>query len=390
MSHRPSGYTLVGYGGIGKVHAFGYQNLHFLYSELPLQPRPRWVAVGRPESCARAQAEGGFPRATTNYIEAVTDPDVDFVDCCTPNHLHAPVVMAALKAGKHVYCEKPLALNVADARAMLEAADQAQVYHQVAFNYRFIPAVMRARQLIAEGRIGDIYGFRFLYLHSSYIDKNRPLSWRLQKATGGSGALGDLGSHVLDMSRFLLGDYAAVLATTHTYIRHRPLPGAAGDEQGLVDVDDMFLCQVRLANGALGTVEASRLATGSGDDLRFEIHGSRGALQFQLMEPNWLHFFDAGAPGDPIGGERGYTRIETACRYPAPAAFPAPRSTVGWLRFHMASQYDFLCRMAGKKAIGATFVDGLRVQEIIAAIELSSEQGRWVTMAPVAADTRTT
>lgn len=376
-STRQVGVALVGYGGIGKVHTFGYQNLHFFYEKLPLRPVLNWVAVRRPETCAKALFEGGFSQATTDYAEAVTAANVDFVDCCTPNHLHAPVVMAALKAGKHVYCEKPLALNVAQARAMVKQAKRSGVHHQVAFNYRFVPAALRARQLIEEGRIGEIYGFRFLYLHSSYTDKNRPVSWRLQKATGGSGALGDLGSHAIDMSRFLLGDYQAVLATTHTYIRQRPVPGGSG-KQATVDVDDMFLCQVRLAGGALGTVEASRVATGSNDDLRFEIHGSRGALRFHLMEPNWLDFYDAKASGNPIGGERGYTRIETAGRYPAPAVFPAPRAPVGWLRFHIASQYDFLCRLAGEEAQGATFVDGLRVQEIMAAIEQSSCSSKWV------------
>lgn len=378
-SPRTTGIALVGYGGIGKVHAFAYKALALFYRQLPLHPSLAWVAVRRMESGISAQKEIGFSNLSTDYTEAVSAADVDIVDCCTPNHLHAPVILAALAAGKHVYCEKPLALDVNEARTMLRAAEEAGVVHQVAFNYRFVPAVWRAKQLIAAGRLGEIYGFRFLYLHSGYTDKARPLSWRLQKASGGSGALGDLGSHVIDMSRYLLGEYAAVSATLHTYIKTRPLP-TAPHLSGAVDVDDIFLCQVQLAGGAVGTIEASRMATGSNDDLRFEIHGSLGALRFNLMDPNWLEFYDATKPGEPLGGERGFTRIETAGRYPEPSCFPSARAPVGWLRFHIASQYDLLCRVAGQEAHGATFVDALRVQEIMAAIEKSSQTGAWVTV----------
>lgn len=377
------GVALVGYGSIGKVHTFAYRTLPFFYAELPLLPHLEYAVVHRTETIPLVQNEGGFSYVTTDLQEAVTNPRVGMVDCCTPNSLHASVVLAALQAGKHVYCEKPLALNLNEARSIVAAAEQAGVTHQVAFNYRFVPAVLRAKQLIDEGRIGSIYGFRFLYLHSGYTDKQRPISWRMQKAVSGSGALGDLGSHIIDLSRFLLGEYQAVLATLHTYIRERPVAGKPA-HMATVDVDDMFLCQVRLATGALGTIEASRMATGTNDDLRFEIHGDRGALRFHLMEPNWLEFYDATAPADPFAGERGFTRIETAQRYPTPAVFPSPRAPVGWLRFHVASQYDFLCRIVGKPAVGATFIDGLRAQEIMTAMELSQQRQTWVHLAEVA------
>ncbi|HHT28122.1 MAG TPA: Gfo/Idh/MocA family oxidoreductase [Firmicutes bacterium] len=384
MTQKKTRLALIGYGAIGKVHTYAYKVLPFHYAELPLEPVPTWVAVRRRHTGPQALREGGFKYCATDFHTAINAADTDFVDCCTPNHLHLPVAVAASKAGKAIYCEKPLARDLAEAKTMLAAVEEAGVAHQVAFNYRFVPAVIRAQQLIAAGRLGNILAFRFYYLHSGYTNPNRPISWRMQKAISGSGALGDLGSHIIDLSRFLLGEYQAVSAILHTYIKERPIaehPGATG----VVDVDDAFLCQAKLANGAIGTLEATRMATGANDDLRFEIHGALGALRFNLMEPNRLAFYDATRPGEPLGGERGYTYVDTIGNYLPPAHFPSARAPVGWLRFHIASQYDFLCRLAGLPAIGATFVDGLRTQEIMTAIALSSERGAWVDMAEVQA-----
>jgi predicted dehydrogenase len=377
LNQKQARLALVGYGGIGRVHTYAYKALPFHYAQLPLEPAPTWVAVHHDQTGPQAMREGGFTHYTTDFREAINSSETDFVDCCTPNHLHLEVALAAANAGKAIYCEKPLARDLTEVRTMLSAVEEASVTHQVAFNYRFVPAALRAQQLIADGRLGDILAFRFHYLHSGYTNPNRPITWRMQKAISGSGALGDLGSHIIDLSRFLLGEYSAVSAILHTYIKQRPLDKQSG-ALGVVDVDDAFLCQVKLANGAIGTLEATRMATGTNDDLRFEIHGTLGALRFSLMEPNHLGFYDATKPGDPIGGERGYTYVDTIGNYPPPAHFPSARAPVGWLRFHIASQYDFLCRLTGRPAIGATFVDGLRTQEIMTAIALSSERGAWV------------
>ena len=237
---------------------------------------------------------------------------------------------------------------------------------------------MRAKQLRTRGPWGDLH-FRAQYLHSGYVDPKRPLSWRLQKATGGAGALFDLGSHVIDLMRFLVGDYAAVMADIKTFITERPDPDRP-DQKGRVDVDDYSLLQVRMTSGALGVIEASRVATGANDDLRFEIHGSKGALRFSLMEPNWLWFYDGTRSQEPLGGTSGFTRIETVQRYPKPAGFPGPKFAVGWTRYHCASQYDFLQSIwdPAHQPLGATFADGVRVQAVLEAVQQASERQTWV------------
>jgi predicted dehydrogenase len=247
------------------------------------------------------------------------------------------------------------------------------------FNYRFSPAMMRARQLVEEGFLGRIFSVRAAYLHAGYVDPTRPISWRLDAARSGGGALFDLGSHVLDLIRFLLGEYESVYAVTETFIKERPLPGKPG-ERMTVNVDDLALMIVRLANGAVGTFEASRLATGTNDELRLEIHGSEGALRFNLMEPNWLYVYDARQPGEPVGGQRGFKAIETVQRYPAPAVLPGPKFSVGWMRFHIASQYDFIANLVEGRPASPDFVDGLKVQEVMEAGYISAREKRWVSL----------
>jgi predicted dehydrogenase len=289
------------------------------------------------------------------------------------------VLIAAMCAGKHVYCDKPLAMNLAEAREIVSVAQAAGVKHQMTFNYRFAPAMMRAKQLVGEGLLGRVFSFRAAYLHAGYVDPERPMSWRLDAAQGGGGALYDLGSHALDLLRFLLGEYAGVHAVTETFIRERPLPGRPG-EKAPVEVDDLILMTLRMADGALGTLEASRLATGANDELRLEIHGSHGALRFNLMDPNWLDVYDMRQPGAPIGGRRGFTAIETVQRYPAPAALPGPKFSVGWMRFHIASQYDFIASLVEDRPTSPDLVDGLKVQEVMEAAYLSARESRWVPL----------
>jgi predicted dehydrogenase len=380
MSGTPEiGIGLVGYGFIGRVHTLAYRMLPMLYDPFPARIRLAGVSAASRASVQKGIEQGGYAYGTTDWRELVARDDVQVVDCCTPNHLHREVLVAAMRASKHVYCDKPLALDLAEAREIVEVARQTGVKHQMTFNYRFVPAMMRAKQLVDEGRLGRVFSFRAAYLHAGYVDPGRPMSWRLDAALSGGGALVDLGSHALDLVRFLLGEFGSVYAVTETFITQRPVPGRPG-ETAPVEVDDLALLTVRMASGAVGSLEASRLATGTNDELRLEIHGSDGALRFNLMDPNWLYVYDAREPGAPIGGERGFKAVETVQRYPAPAALPGPKATAGWLRFHAACQYHFIASLVEDRPPSPDFVDGMKVQEAMEAAYRSAREQRWVSL----------
>ena len=373
---KPLGIGLIGPGSIGRVHLFCYDALPYFYSPSP-QVEVLGVAAASKESCKRAQALCRAPYSTCDYRELVAHSELDLIDCCAPNFLHYPIIRAALLAGKHVYTEKPLAMNEEEAKELVALAAERGLRGQLAFQYRFVPAVLRAKELIEQGALGRVIHFRAQYLHSGYLDPSRPLSWRLEKAKSGGGALFDLGSHLIDLVRFLLGDYEAVFASLPTYIKQRP----QGDGQlGQVDVDDVALLMVKLKLGAEGIIEASRLATGSEDELRFEIYGTDGALKFNLMEPNWLWFHEGSGGEEPLGGNSGFKKIATCSRYPEPSVFPSPKAPIGWLRFHLASQFDFLQSLWDDtyQSQGASFLDGLHVQEVLAAAQLAHTRGCWI------------
>jgi predicted dehydrogenase len=370
---------MVGYGFMGKTHTYSYKSVPVFYDPPPADVRLVGVCTSREETAQRAVEHGGYEFGTTDDHKLLERDDIHIINCCTPNYLHKDLLIDALNAGKHVYCDKPLAMNLAEAREIMEAAGKADVVHQMTFEYRFIPAIMRAKQLIDEGFLGEPMSFRAAYLHSGYIDPNRPMSWRLDRERGGGGALFDLGSHVLDLVRFLLGECREVFATTETFVKRRPV-SKGSDELVDVEVDDLALVQMKMENGALGTMEASRIATGTNDDLRVEIHGRDGAIRFSLMDANWLYVYNNRLEGQPIGGMKGYNRIETVQRYPEPAAFPGPKFIVGWVRFHIASMYDFLSNVVKGKPSPPTLHDGFRIQATMEAALESAERDCWVTV----------
>jgi predicted dehydrogenase len=370
------GIGLIGPGSIGKVHLYCYHTLPFFYDPAP-QYAVLGVAAHSRRSCLQAAALCPGISTTEDYRQLLARPEIELIDCCAPNYLHYPMISAALLAGKHVYAEKPLALNEEEAKQLHALALERHLKGQIAFQYRFVPAVLRAKELISQGALGSIIHFRAQYLHSGYLDPKRPLTWRLDKAQSGGGALFDLGSHLVDLLRFLVGEYKAVFASLPTFIPYRPLADGTMEK---VELDDVALLMVKMASGAQGVIEASRLAAGSEDDLRFELHGSEGSLRFKLMEPNWLWFYEGKGSEEPLGGSQGFKKIPTVARYGRPAVFPSPKAPVGWLRFHLASQYDLLRSLQDDtyQSIGATFLDGLRVQEVLAAAAASQAAGRWI------------
>ena len=376
------GIGVVGYGMIGRLHTMNYRQLRFLYPGALPALVLRAVCTSREETARAAQEEAGFGTAVTETELLVADSELDVVDVSLPNNLHRPVIEAALASGKHVYCEKPLAGTIEDARAIKDALDRApSARFGMVFQNRFFPAVMKAKEIIDEGRVGRIYTYRAEYLHTGYQNPERPLSWRLRKEEGGSGALADLGSHAIDLVRYLLGEFETVQGHLETFVTKRPIAHGAS-VKGPVTVDDVAWFRATMVGGAVGTVEASRFATGTVDHLRFWVYGEKGALHFDLMDPNYLEWFDESLAGGKYGGERGWRRIQTVQYYPD-AKVPPARSPIGWNRAHTENQYQFLKAIAEERDPSPGIVDGLRAQLVIDAVERSAAQnGRVVAVMP--------
>jgi predicted dehydrogenase len=373
------GIGLLGYGAIGKIHTCCYLQLPLLYPGKLPKIVLEGVCTSSPETADRAAGAGGFRRGFSDLGELLQQEEVDVVDCCLPNFLHKEALIRAFEAGKHAYCEKPLAVNAEEARQIAAAAARHGVQVGMTFNFRFLPALMRAKQLIDEGRLGKVYSFRAEYLHTGYQDPNRPMSWRMRKNQSGGGALVDLGSHVIDLMRHLLGEFAAVRGTVQTYIDQRPVTKNSKETE-TVTVDDAAWFEVRTRDGGIGTIEVSRFATGALDDLNVTIYGEKAAVMFRLMDANWLYFYDAARPGGAMGGERGWTRLETVQHYPG-ATIPPPRSILGWTRTHAENQYSFLQAVSQGRASHPGVLDGLRCQLIMDAVYRSAETGSWVEVA---------
>lgn len=371
--------AVLGYGMIGRVHSVNYRELPFLYPGAIPKPVLHTVCTSRSESARAAQSEAGFLRATDDFASVLADQEIDVVDISLPNMLHRPVIEQALAAGKHVYCEKPLAGTADDAREITRTVQNADARFGMVFQYRFIPAILRARALIDEGRIGRIYSFRAEYLHTGYQNPDRPLSWRMKKE-GGSGALGDLGSHVVDLVRYLLGEFADVQGHLETYVNERPAEKGSQKREA-VTVDDAAWIRARMKDGAIGTIEVSRFATGTLDDLKIEVYGENGAFSFDLMDPNFLYFYDESNPGGDYGGFRGRQRLESVSYYPG-ARTPPARGPIGWIRSHAENQFRFLEAVASGCDPVPGVEDGLRTQLVLDAAERSHGNGGAWTAVP--------
>lgn len=367
---------MIGYGGIGRVHALAYRAIPFHYSLPADTVKIVGVTTTREESARRGAAEIGCDFWTADYRELLARPEIDLVDCCVPNHRHEEIVTAAAAAGKHIYCEKPLSASVAEGRRMVQAVEKAGIKTQMTFNFRFFPAITRAVQLVQEGFLGRVFSFHARYHRASYISQAKPLSWRLNKDVSGGGALFDLGSHVLDLVYHLLGPFGSVQATLETLIKERPVAlGSA--EVGCVDVDDIALLQARMADGTLGVVEISRMGTGATNDLRIEIFGDQGAIRFSAEDPSWLEIYDVREDGQPLGGRRGFRKIETVQRYEG-AKSPDWSMAPNFVRTHAECQYQFLKAIDEDRPSTPTLADGLHIQEVMDAAIRSSEDGGWL------------
>ena len=370
---------LMGIGFMGKTHLWSVRNLPFFYKtgELGFEAEICAVCASAPERAVAFAEEYGIPHAAVSPAEMIADPTLDAIDICTPNPLHFEVAKAAVLAGKAVLCEKPLTVTAAEARALSRLAEERGVTCGTVFNNRFLAPVMRAKQLIGEGRLGRILSFEFTYKHNSCIDPDRRVGWK-QTAEGGGGTWYDLGPHAVDLLHYLCGELSFVLGKSQiAYPTHLKADGSLWD----TNADEAFYMICGTCDGAMGTVTVSKLTQGANDELTFSVHGERGSLSFSLMDPNYLNFYDATAPGSPIGGMRGYTRIECVGRYPAPASgFPAIKAPQGWLRGHLGCMANFLSAAAGNIPCTPSFDDGAYVQTVLEAALISDRERREVRL----------
>jgi predicted dehydrogenase len=365
--------ALIGYAFMGRAHSNAYRQVTPFF-EPRLTPRMKVLCGRNPEAVRKAAARLGWEESATDWREVVRRKDIHLVDVSTPGDSHAEIAIAAAKAGKAVFCEKPLANSVKDAEAMLKAVERAGVVHMVCHNYRRAPAVMLAKQLIEGGKLGEIYHYRGTYLQDWIVDPSFPLVWRLRKETAGSGALGDLVSHSVDFARFLVGEISEVTGALATFIKQRPLPDNPR-KKGRVSVDDASASVVRFENGALGTIEATRMAPGRKNFNRFEINGSKGSIAFDIERLNELQVYFRSDPGS-VQGFRTILATEPA-HHPYVKAWWPPGHALGYEHTFVHTVYDLLEAMADGKIPRPSFADGVANQRVLAAMEKASESRRW-------------
>jgi predicted dehydrogenase len=385
---------MIGYGFMGAAHSVGWRQAPAVF-DLPRAVEMAVVVGRNADAVAQAAAHWGWQESATDWRTIIARDDIDIVDIVTPGDSHAEIAIAALDAGKHVLCEKPLANTVAEAEAMLAAAERAAqrgAKSMVGFTYRRVPAVTFLRDLIAQGRIGRVQQVRAAYRQDWLVDPGMPLAWRLQKEHAGSGALGDIGAHIIDMTQFVTGQRVeAVSGVTETIVKQRPqlgsgsgLSGTAGEGYGEVTVDDVAIFAGRLEGGALASFEATRFATGRKNALTLEVSGDKGALAFDLEDLNALQFYDRTAPEDL----QGFAKIlVTEAVHPYVAAWWPAGHMLGYEHGFVHQVVDLVTAIDEGADPHPTFAEGLSVQRVLAAVEHSAENdSAWVrTDAPAPA-----
>ncbi|WP_255170818.1 Gfo/Idh/MocA family protein [Natrononativus amylolyticus] len=359
---------VLGYRFMGKAHANALARLPMFFPDAPAVERS--VLVGRDEEAlAEAADRLGFESTATDWRDVIDDVDAFYN--LGPNHVHAEPSIAALEAGTPVFCEKPLAPTLESAEEMAAAARSADVPSGCAFNYRFVPAIQYAKELLERGELGEIHHVRGRYLQDWLVDPEAPWSWRNDEEMAGSGALGDLGAHTVDLVRFLAGEVDRVSGQLKTFVDERPVEG--GDETRPVTVDDAYTAQIELESGAIGTLEASRFATGHKNDHTIEIQGSEGSLRFSLERLNELELLREG--------DRGYeTILVTDENDPYVDHWWPPGHVIGWEHTFVHENYEFLSAVESDGEFEPSFEDGLAAQRILAAIAASDERGEWVSL----------
>ncbi len=376
---------MVGYKFMGKAHSNAYRALPLFFPDR-LHPNMKLICGRNTEAVAAASTQFGWEEYSADWKDLISREDIDLIDINAPSNAHKNIAIAAAGAGKHLYCEKPLALSLKDSREMLHAAEKAGVKHMVGFNYRFAPAVMLAKKLIHEDRLGHIHHFRASFLQDWLVDPDFPLAWRLKKEIAGSGALGDLGAHLIDMAHYLIGDISEVIGQSETFIKERPLPGETGGlsaktgktaETGPVTVDDATSFLARFANGALGSFETTRFATGHRSTNSFEINGSKGSVIFDFERMNELQ----GYFTDDKNDVQGFRRVlATDPAHAFSEAWWPPGHPIGYEHTFTHAFVELMDAIQEDRQPVPNFEDGVKCQQVLEAVELSIEERKWIAV----------
>ena len=378
--------AIIGHNFMGKAHSNAWKKAP-LFFDMEAQPVLK-VACGRQAGALKEFADRwGWERCETDWKKAVRSDDVDIVDISTPTYLHHEIAMEAIKAGKHIFCEKPIALDYGQAKEMYEAAEKAGVVHFLNHNYRRVPAVRLAKRLIDEGKVGRIFHWRGAYLQSWIVDPSFPLTWHLRKETAGAGPQADLGSHSIDLARYLVGEIASVTAMATNFVTERPLPdeavagtfkgGSSGAGTGKVTVEDAAFSIVEFENGALGSFEVSRFAPGRKNYNYFEIYGEKGSILFDFERMNELQFFSTQ---DPEYAQGFRTILATEGSHDFISNWWPPGHTIGYEHAFVHGVVDFVAAIVGKKKVEPNFYDGMRTAQVIDAGLRSAASGARISL----------
>lgn len=375
---------MIGYKFMGKAHSHAYKDMPMFFPSAAAHPVMKAICGRDSTGVAQAAKQFGWESFETDYRKLLQRDDIDLIDINAPSNAHKEIVLAAAQAGKHIFCEKPLALNLADSREMLAAVEQAGVAHMVGFNYRYAPAVQLAKKLVQEGRLGQIYHFRAWFLQDWIIDPDFPLVWRLQKEVAGSGSHGDLGAHLIDLAHYLVGDMTEVIGMSETFVKDRPLAdsmtglsakGSKDAPRAEVTVDDATLFMARFANGALGSFEATRFAAGHRCTNSFEINGSKGSVKFDFERMNELSVYFTGDAAD-VQGFRRVLATDPTHAY-MDAWWPAGH-TIGYEHTFIHEVVELMEALGTGRQPAPDFRDGVKCQQVLAAVEASVAERRWI------------
>lgn len=387
MTKKRINVAMIGAQFMGKAHTNAWRRVGMFF-DLPVEPVTKVLCGKFPEELAVA-GKWGWEETSLDWEATVNRPDIDVVDVCTPNFLHPPIAIAAAKAGKHVMCEKPLANSLADATAMLDAVKKAGVKHMCGFSYRFAPAIATIKKMVAGGELGKIFHIRAAYQQDWIVDPSFPMVWRLRKKHTGSGALGDIGAHIVDLCQYLVGDVSEVSGTMETFIKKRPITESdtgisakSGEartaKMGTVDVDDavIFVARIKGAN-TLATFEATRFATGRRNHNCIEIYGSEGSVLWNQEDMNFFHYFNRKDPSHVQGFRRVHA---TDSGHPYMHAWWPPGHIIGYEHLFVHEVRDFVANLDKKAAPYSTFEDAVKCQRVLDAVERSAASKKWETV----------
>jgi predicted dehydrogenase len=385
MKMKKLNVGLIGAGFMGKAHSLAYVAMPMFFWPAPAVPVRKSIVDVNDAVAAEAAQRFGFEKSSSDWRSVVEDPEIDIIDIATPNHLHAEIAIAAAAAGKHIISEKPLARSGEEAKTMYDAVKNAGIVHMVAFNYRRTPAVALAKKYIEEGALGDILNFRGTYLQDWSADPDGPLSWRFQKSIAGSGSLGDIGTHVVDMARYLCGEITQVNTQLKTWVKTRPLQAGGVDKlgastkdstapRGEVDVDDEVLSLLEFQSGAIGSLEATRNAHGRNNFLTFEIHGTLGSVYFNYERRDELQVAFAADQSD----RKGFRTVYTGPAHPyGEGLWPIPALGIGYGETKIIETYDFVKAIVEGGEVSPNFKDGYQINLIADAMAASAQSRAW-------------